>query len=199
MARLAARLALGLLLASPAAALASEGPASPIPAVNEGLMTAVAAVVVFTICATVLGTQVWPKISKGLAERERKIREEIEAAEAARVQAKAALDQYERALADARQQAQKEIEQAKAAALAAAAEIRARNDAELTALKAKSVQEIEAAKKAALGEIYAQAATLATVAAGKILRREIHRDDQHRLIEETLGELASNSRATVGV
>jgi F-type H+-transporting ATPase subunit b len=199
MARLAALIASGLTLALPAVALAAEGPASPIPKVNEGLMTAVAAVVVFTVCVAVLGTQVWPKISKGLEERARKIRDEIDAAEAARAQAKAALDQYERALADARQQAQKEIEQAKVAALAAAAEIKARNEAELSAMKTKSVQEIEAAKKQALGEIYNQAAALATMTAGKILRREINRDDQQRLVEETLGELSKDGRRAVGV
>jgi F-type H+-transporting ATPase subunit b len=194
------RLIPALLVAlAPVTALAADGPASPIPKVNEGLMTAIAAVVVFTICAVVLGTQVWPKIAKGLADRERKIRDEIESAEAARIQAQAALNQYERALADARAQAQKEIEQAKASALAAAAEIKARNEVELAAAKNKVMAEIEAAKKQALGEIYNQAASLATITAGKILRREISRDDQQRLVEETLGEMTSRGREAVGV
>lgn len=181
------------LLAGPALALAAEGPASPIPKPNEGIMTAIAAVLVFFICAVVLGTQVWPKIAKGLADREAKIRSEIEAAEAARAQAKMALDSYEREVANARAEAQKLLEKAREQQQAQFAELKARNDAELTLMREKALREIEAAKKVALSEIYAETAGLATAVAGRILQREVGRGDNDRLVAEAVGQLRGSA------
>lgn len=179
-------LACAALLAAPAAALAGE---SPVPSISEGVVTSIASVVVFVICMAVLGTMVWPKISKGLADRENKIKSEIEAAEAAKRQAKEALAQYEKNLADARVEAQKEIDQARASAQQIAADLKAKADTELSAMKDKAMREIDAAKKAALAEIYAESAGLATAVAGKILQREINRNDQQRLVQDALHEM----------
>jgi F-type H+-transporting ATPase subunit b len=175
-----------------------DGPkAGVLPTIEQGIVPMLVSIVVFSVVLAVLSAKVWPAISKGLADREAKIKNEIESAEAARMQAKAALDQYERALADARAEAQKEIEKAKAAAMAAANEIKARNETDMAAQKAKFVQEIDAAKKAALGEIYAHAAGLATLTAGKILQREIQRGDQQQLVSESLSELKASGKHIV--
>jgi hypothetical protein len=80
----------------------------------------VTTLVVFLLAFGFLYLKVWPPIVKGLDDRQKKIREEIEAAEEARGQATAALEEYERSLADARQQAAETITQAKADARAGA-------------------------------------------------------------------------------
>lgn len=188
--------ALAFVFASPLAALAAEeGPISPIPKPNEGIMSSVATLVAFIVVAAVFGAVVWPKIAKGLSDRASKIKDEIESAEAARAQAKAALDQYERALADARVEAQKEIEKAKAQAIAIAGELRAKADVEMAAMKDKAIREIDSAKKQALTEIYAEASNLGTLVATKILQREINRGDQGRLVEDALSEMRQAIRA----
>ncbi len=163
--------------------------AGPIPAVNEGIVTALAAIVVFGVCAVVLGAKVWPTIAKGLAERADKIRNEIEAAELAQQQAKAALQQYEQSLAQARAQAQKMLDDTKTQQAALAAELRAKSEIELTQLREKAKRDIETAKRAAVAEIHEHATMLATQIAGKILQREIGPQDQARLVSESLREL----------
>lgn len=182
-------------LALPAAALAAdpEGQGA-IATMQQGFWTAITALIVFAVVFAVLATKVWPVIGKALDERADKIKSEIEAAEAARAQAKAALDQYERALADARVEAQKEIEKAKAQATAIANELKAKADTELSAMKDKAMREIDAAKKLALSEIYAEASGLGTMIAGKILQREINRGDQGRLVEDALNEMKAGAR-----
>lgn len=191
MTRLAALIAASFVaVASPSVALAAEG--GPIPTLNQGIGTAVAAVVVFLICAVVLGAFVWPKISKGLTEREHKIRSEIEAAEAARAQASMALEQYQRSLAEARAEAQKMIDAAKVQMNAQVAEMKAKADNEVAALKVKAMGEIEAAKKQALSDIYSSSAALATQVAGKILRRDINAGDNQRLVDEALAGMGKN-------
>ncbi len=163
--------------------------AGVLPTVEQGIVPMLVAIVVFAVVLVVLSTQVWPKISTALQERADKIKHEIEAAEAARAQAKAALEQYEKSLADARIEAQKEIDKARAAAAALGAELKAKADADVQVMKSKALSEIEAAKRIALSEIYNQAASLSTSVAAKILAREITRDDQQRLVDDALGEL----------
>jgi F-type H+-transporting ATPase subunit b len=57
-------------------------------------------------------------------------------------------------------------------------------------MKNAATADINAAKKAAIGELHAQASTLAVAIAGKILDREISADDQQALVNESLAEMA---------
>jgi|CXWL01.1.fsa_nt_gi F-type H+-transporting ATPase subunit b len=160
-----------------------------IPTVSQGIGTAITAIVVFAIVFAFLGVKVWPVIGKALDERANKIKEEIEAAELARRQAKDALDQYQKSLADARVEAQRMIEQAKSQQLTVAAELKARADIELTQMREKALKDIESAKRTAISELYNQTAALSTTLAGKILKRNITPADHQQLIEESLGQL----------
>ncbi|MCL4221785.1 MAG: F0F1 ATP synthase subunit B [Phycisphaerales bacterium] len=167
--------------------------ASPIAGVKEGLAQAITTLIAFAIVFFVLYAKVWPKISKGLDERATKIREEIAAAEAARKQAKDALDEYERSLAQARAEAQKMLDETKSQQAELAAQLRSKADAELNQLRERAKRDIESAKRAALNEIYNESVTLATTMASKILQREINPGDQAKLVEESLAELASKN------
>lgn len=154
----------------------------------------VTALVVFLIAFAILGTQVWPKITKALDDRENKIRDEIKSAEEAREQAKAALAEYERSLAKAREEANAMINKAKADAKATGEELRARSAAELAEMKLRASKDIEAAKQAAISAIYAEAASLGVSIAGKILHREINARDQQHLVDASLQELVKTGR-----
>lgn len=174
-----------------AAEAAGHGPElAPGPVAPEWVPY-VTAIVVFGVAFTVLRLKVWPKILGALDERDRKIREEIKAAEEAREQAKAALAEYERSLTQAREEANRMIARARTDAKAVADDLRAQNAAELAEKMARANREIDSAKHAAIAELHAHAATLAAAIAGKILRREISIEDQQRLVEESLRELAA--------
>ena len=169
------------------------GSSSPIAGVKEGLIPGVTAIVIFLIVMGILSTMVWPKIVKGLDERNEKIVGEIAAAEAARKQAKESLDEYEKNLAEARAESQKMIEETRAQQSQLAAQLKANADKELSEMREKALGEIEAAKKQALGEIYNESVNLATVMAGKILQRQVTADDQQRLMDESIAEMKSVS------
>jgi len=177
-------------LTAPALALAGDtAQHDAIASTKEGIATGVTALVVLGVVFAILAAKVWPAIASGLDDRANKIKSEIEAAEAARAQAKSALEQYERSLADAREQAQKEIDKARTAAAGLAVELKTKAEAEVAAMRGKALADIEAAKRVALAEIYVESANLATSVAGKILQREINRNDQSRLVEDALAEL----------
>ena len=187
-----AGLAIAPAVLSAPAALGADEEVGALPSVQQGLVTGITALIVFGVVAVILGTQVWPKIAGALAEREKKILDEIKAAEDARSQAKAALEQYEASLAEARAEAQKMLDDTKAQQQQLAAELKAKSDAELAEMKDRARRDIETAKKAALTEIYSEASQLATSVASKILQREITGEDQSRLVEEAMGELAGS-------
>ncbi len=153
-------------------------------------LPAVTSLVVFLIAFLFLYVRVWPRIVQGLEDRQKKIRQEIENAEQAREQAKAALAEYETELANARHEANEMIAQAKADAKAVAKELRDRNEVELAEMKQRAQRDLDGAKRAAISELHAEAATLAADIAGKILKREISIADQKRLVDESLEELA---------
>lgn len=165
--------------------------ANPLAKPNEGLATGITAIVIFVIVFGLLSTMVWPKIVKGLDERNEKIVGEIAAAEEARKQAKDALDEYEKNLAEARAESQKMIEETRAQQSQLAAQLKANADKELGAMREKALAEIESAKKQALNELYNESVNLATVMAGKILQRQVTVDDQQRLMEESIEEMKS--------
>ena len=152
----------------------------------------VTSLIVFVVVLGVLSFFVWPKISKGLKDRENKIRQEIAAAEAARKQAKDALEQYEQSLAEARTEAKKMLDDTKVQQQKLAADLKAKADIELGEMKDRARRDIETAKNQAINELYSDAANLATLIASKLLQRQITSDDQQRLIEESLGELQSS-------
>jgi len=164
------------------------GHAEPNPVAID-LIPLFTTLVMFGIVLLVLNAKVWPVIVKALNDRDAKIRKEIEDAEGARKQAAAALNQYEKALAEARTEAAQMLESTKAEQQKMAAELKRKAEAEITALKDAATRDIESAKRAAISEVYAQMSTTATSIASKIIQRELNPDDQARLVEESLAEL----------
>jgi F-type H+-transporting ATPase subunit b len=170
---------------------AAEGGSNP---VSFQALPAITAFVVFGVVFVVLARYVWPKVAKGLDDRNAKIIGEIKAAEDARAAAKAAQAEFERSLASARDEAANMIKQARADAQRVADELKARNEQELAERVSRANADIEAARKAAVAELHAQSAALATDIAGRILRRQVNDQDNQRLVQESLQELASGRR-----
>jgi len=158
--------------------------AGVLPTLQQGIAPMIVSLVVFGIVLAVLATTAWPKILKGLKDREDKIRNEIDAAEMAQKQARQALQDYEKNLAQARAESQRMLDETKSQQQSLANELRAKAEVELSAKR-----DIETAKRAAIDEIYAHGVGAASAMASKILKREIGSHDQQRLIEESLGEL----------
>jgi F-type H+-transporting ATPase subunit b len=178
------------------AAHGAAGHAAPptpgvLPTIAEGIAPMIVSLVVFALVLAILSKTAWPKIAGGLRDREQKIRSEIEAAELAQKQAKAALEQYEKNLAEARAEAQKMLDQTRVQQQALAAELKAKNDADISQMRERATRDIDSAKRAALNEIYQESARIATSIASKILQREVTPGDQSRLVEESLRELAT--------
>lgn len=173
-----------------AAEAGAEGGGSEVVAINPWQFAI--SILVFGIAFFVLAKTAWPKIIGGLDDREKKIREEIFNAEEARKKADEALAEYEKSLAEARAEANEMIEKTKAEQSRMAAQLKAEAESELNEMRDDARRNIENAKRAALNEIYSEAANIATAVAQKILEREVNEDDQRRLVEEAVGEFTDD-------
>ena len=177
---------------APAEAASGDARANP---VTEELHpgTFVVTILIFLTLVAVLGRTAWKPIMTGLQNREQAIRDSIEAAR----KAKEAADQTTRELvakmAEAQRQSALQLQQAKADAQKIADTLRAQAESDSAAIKDRTLREIDAAQRQAIAEINTHAAELGTAVARKILRRNVTVDDQQRLVDESLAEMAGKN------
>lgn len=131
-----------------------------------------------------------PGLMAALETRERTIRERLEQAERARVEAQALLAQYEARLKAAGEEAAGILEEAQRRAQQTLEENQQRVAQESARLLADARQEIERESRTALRDLRQQTAALVVAATEKLLARHFTDEDQRRLGEEALQAIA---------
>ncbi|GAB4281025.1 MAG: F0F1 ATP synthase subunit B [Coriobacteriia bacterium] len=152
-------------------------------------------VIVSFVSFIVLFVALWkfalPPLTKMLDERSEKIRESLERAEEARIEAERLLDEYKEQMAEARKEASKIIDEGRKVAESMKQEIIAKANEEAEELKAKAVAAIESEKRAAMAELQASVAALSTEIAARIIGAELDESKHKALIESYLSEVGS--------
>lgn len=166
----------------------------PNPADKNTWLEALWVVIIFLLLLAVLYPTAWKNVLAGLKKREERIRKDIADAEAASARAAATLTEYKAQLATAEARVREMLNNAMAEGEKLAASIRMRAQEEAEETKVRATREIDAARKQALADIYAQAAELSTSIAEKILRRNINAADQQQLVRESLDQLQGVGR-----
>jgi F-type H+-transporting ATPase subunit b len=152
-------------------------------------------IVVLLVVFWVLSKYAWGPILSGLQGREDFIKSSLEQAKGERDQARVLLGEYEAKLASAREEIDAMIDEARrdAASLREREESAAKSEARQILDRAR--REIEIAKDTAIADLYARATDLATLAASRILERELTATDHERLVAESIAAVES---ATAG-
>ncbi|MDP9320384.1 MAG: F0F1 ATP synthase subunit B [Chloroflexota bacterium] len=146
------------------------------------------AIVQFLILFFLLQRFLWGPIQKTLQARADRIREGLENAEAAKREREQMKTEVERLLAEARREAAAIAERATKAAEAAAAQIRAEAKAEGDRLRERAKADAEQLHQQALSQLRAEVASMAVLAASKILGKEVDANTHRALIERSLDE-----------
>ncbi|MFT3788372.1 MAG: F0F1 ATP synthase subunit B [Tepidisphaeraceae bacterium] len=149
----------------------------------------IAAIIVFLVVFFVLKAKAWGPILQGLTEREGKIRSDLEAAEKARLDAQGNLEQYKSQLATAEGKVREMFAAAQKDAEATATRIKQQAQQEAEDAKARAMKEIDEARRNAILDVQAQAGSIATLIASKILKRSINEQDQAELVRASLDEM----------
>ena len=178
-----------MALIAPAALAADTGHKPGL--LDPNFFSALWVVIIFLALLIILYPTAWKNVLAGLKAREQRIRTDIAEAEAARAKAEATLREYNAQLASAEARVRDMLAQATAQGEQVANNIKTRAEQDAQEIKERSMREIESARKQAVADIYEHAATLATSAAEKIIRRNLNVDDQRDLVQRSLEELQS--------
>jgi F-type H+-transporting ATPase subunit b len=180
-----------LVVASTAGAGAEAGSGGGASALIPKMAEFIPGVIAFSVVYLVLSKFAWPAISDMLDKRAETIRESLERAEQAKVEAERLLAEYKQAMADARKEASTVLQQAKQSAESTRAEAQARAQAEYDDMIAKARQAIEGEKQAAISELQSSVANLSVAVAAKLIGSELSGDDHLKVVEKYLDEAGS--------
>jgi F-type H+-transporting ATPase subunit b len=142
----------------------------------------------FLFLLWVLRTYMWGPITQMLDSRAAKIREGLELTESARREREQLKQEVEKVLGEARREAAAIAERTTKAAEAAAADIRTQAKAEADRIREKGRTDAQHLHDQALAQLRSEVASMAVLAASRILGREIDAEQHRALIERSLEE-----------
>ena len=154
---------------------------------------AVWTLVVFVLLFLVLGKFAWPQIVEALEERERKIADNIAAAEARHEDAKRLLAEHEAKLAAAAGEVRELLEEARRDAEHTRKLIAEKGHQDARDELARALREIDRAKDAAVQELAVASANVAIDLARKVVREQLTPEQQNQIVREALGKLAATA------
>jgi F-type H+-transporting ATPase subunit b len=152
---------------------------------------AVWSLVVFLLLLAILYKFAWGPIAEGLDKRERRIAENIEAAERAGEEARRTMAEYQAKLASAADEVRAMLDEARRDAENTKQEIVAEARTAAAAEHDRQMREIRTATDSALKQLAENSATLATELAGKIIRQKLNPQDHQKLIREAVEKFAA--------
>jgi len=162
-----------------------------VKAIIPNLAELIPAIISFAIVFFLLSKFAWPAISEMLDKRADTIRDGLERAEAARVEAERLLEEYKRTMAEARKEAGTILQQAKQSAESTRTEAQARAQSEYDDMLTKAREAIDGEKRAAIAELQSSVADISVAVAGKLIGSELTKEDHLKVIEKYVSEAGS--------
>jgi F-type H+-transporting ATPase subunit b len=145
----------------------------------------------FLIVFLLMWKYAFPSVKKGMDARTERIRESLSSADQAKTDAQSILDEYQRQLADAKNDANRIIEEARQTAEALRRDLIARAESDAAEVRARATADIEAAKERAMEELRSQLTDLTINLAEKVVKRNIDRESNARLIDEYISSIGN--------
>jgi F-type H+-transporting ATPase subunit b len=147
--------------------------------------------VVFLTLFFVLAKFAWGPISEGLDKREHSIAHNIAQAQQHHEEAKSLLAEHQKKLAGAAEEVRAIIEEARRDGERTMQELIQKGQAEVQALRDRTLREVDTAKAQALKDLAERSTELAVELAGKLVREKLRPEDHTRLIGEALEKFAT--------
>jgi F-type H+-transporting ATPase subunit b len=144
---------------------------------------------VFIVLLFVLGRFAWRPMLEGLQKREQNIRAAVEEAERTRQEAQRLRTELQAEMDRAAEKVHALMDTARRDAQHATDEMLARARVEVQKERERLHREIDLARDQALQQIWDHTAQLATLVAGKAIRRQLTPEDHRRLVEDAIAEL----------
>ena len=158
--------------------------------VNPGLIIWVA--VTFIILVIVLKKIAWKPILTALDQRESVIKESLEKAEKAKEEAQKVLEENKANLAKAEEESKKIIEQSRTYAEKLKDQMLQESKLQAQKIISDAAEEIERKKESAFNELKNQIAEIAVQASEKILKENINKEINKKMVNDYISEITKN-------
>jgi F-type H+-transporting ATPase subunit b len=166
-----------------------EAPNPILPETNEIIWGGLA----FLVLLGVLWKYGLPPIRNMVAQREERIRADLERAEQAKVEAEGVLGQYQQQLADARQEAGRLIDEGRQAADQVRQDLIARAEADAAEVRTRAEEDTRLQVERAMADLRAQVADMSIGLAEKIVERNLDPNAQQELIESYIAQVGNGN------
>lgn len=166
---------------------AAEGGGGGLLSVDSTLLWAT--LVIFALFAFVLGKFAWGPLLKIVDERERTIRDQVEAAERAAAEARDALAKHQELLKAAGREREELLARTVKEAEALRLELIAKARAEAEAAVARAREQMQREREQAVSELRAQVADIAVEAASRIVKSSLDERAQRQLVDDYIEAL----------
>ena len=155
-------------------------------------------VVTFLALLAVLRWKAWGPIVAALEKRERTIKDSIDAAKKEREEAQRLVAEHRQTIDQARKETARMIEQGRKDGEAARAEMLEKSRHEAREIVEQGRRQIERETRAAVQSLRSEAANLAVLAAGRIVKVSLDESAQKRIVEETLCDIGESAGSSGG-
>jgi len=166
-----------------------SGAALLLPAAEE----LIAGIIAFSIVFFFVWKWGIPVLNTALEARQQAINSQLEAAEAAKVEAESLLADYERQVANAKAEATQIVEDARGAADEVKTGIVERAEAEAEQIKERAQDELLAERERVAGELRRQVADLSLDVAERVVGLSLDDESQRELVDRYIDELGGVS------
>ena len=160
---------------------------NPLVKLDPGLL--IWTVITFVVLLAILRWKAWGPIVAAIERREKAIKDAIDSAKQEREEATRMLAEHKKMIDDARRETVRLIDQGRKDAEATRAELveKARGDAREVLEQGR--KQIERETRAAVQQIRSEAANLAVLAAGRIVKVSLDEGAQKRIVDDCLKEI----------
>ena len=162
-----------------------EAPSPIIPELNEIIWGGGA----FLVLLAAMVKWGFPLVRNTMEARTERIRNDLQAAQASRVEAENTQKQLAAELAESKANAAKLVEQARQEALVLSANMQVKAEADITEMRQRAAGEIEAARSRALADLQADVAEIVVGAAGRVVERNLDVNSHRQLIDEYIASV----------
>lgn len=183
-----AGVAAGAVLATPVVAFAEESAVGPdilIPKMAEFIP----ALIAFLVILAVLAKLVWPPVLEMMEKRQRKIQEDLDAAQRSKIQAAEEAKSYEAKILEAHHEADAIVAKAKKEAEEVRSAVLAKAQREAADIIAKAHGAVDSERHKAMIELSSSVVDLSVEIASKIIGNDLSVEEQRKLAEKYLAEV----------
>lgn len=145
--------------------------------------------VAFLIVLYFLAKRVFPILEETMADRERRIKLDLEQAEETRAEAEKILEEYKARVNQAREESNQIVEQARQDADRVRRELVERAESEAREIVARAQEQLQSERDRAVSDLQRQLGQWSSDIAGRIIGRELNPDSHRDLVESFIKEV----------